>query len=277
MGKVLRCVALLLVCSWLGLAQSFRPEQLMVLVIGASAARPDPDETAVVQRLQQLRQQSNLRQLKMASMHFDRPKEAQFAQTVLGVRKTDLPCLVLVQLDKAQKVPVRSLYSMPRVTRQSLQQVDQLAAQWSATAGLAPSSGMPPLSTRTPGTQPGAGEPSRLNNDGSAMAMGQSLRVPNYSLQLQPDGNLVLCRASARGFTPIWSTDTAQSGASVLKLGPDGILRLTSSDGRTVWHSPNQGVYGTYYLLLQPDGNLVIYRVERQGVVGVWHTNTNER
>lgn len=263
------------------LALALRPEQMMILVIGPSADNPDADQVAVVDRLQALRQDPAWRQLQMGTMHFDRPREAEFARKVLGIQRHDLPCLVLVQLNE-KRVPARKLYALPRVTRRSLEQVDSMAQNWAARAGLA--------STANPGGNGSAGNPSlpvdpglrslpfRIANGSSFDGRG-GMRSPNnmFALSLQPDGNLVLYRTATRPYTPIWDSETSGSGATEVRLGPDGILRLLTPDGHLVWQSHHEGNYGRYYFQLQTDGNAVIYREDSSGTRPVWNTATFAR
>lgn len=241
-------------------AQTLRPEQMMVLLIGQSAANPTPDQDAVLARLKSLRQQPAFRQLKIGMMHFDRPAEAKFATQVLGVDSSQLPCLCLVQLDSKLKRPVKKLYAMPRITRAQLEQVEQMAQVWAQTASK---------------QFPQAGKDRILG--GQTLPLNGTLTSHNglYTLGLQSDGNLVITRRDSR--TPVWSSDTDNDGGNALTLGNDGILRLMAGDGRVVWQSQGGGVLASYYFQMQDDGNAVVYRQDAHGFSFIWATQTTIR
>lgn len=158
--NILILLLLLSAAAWA--APSVKPENMTVLVIGPSSDRIDPDEQQVVARLVELRRQFGLeKKLIMGTMHFDRPREAQLAKSVLGIQETDLVCLTLVQLDAKKKMPVRRLYSIPRVTRASLDQVERMVQTWASMGGVSTGS-MPglPIPTRSTGVwQPDPNRP----------------------------------------------------------------------------------------------------------------------
>jgi hypothetical protein len=97
---------------------------------------------------------------------------------------------------------------------------------------------------------------SRILPDGLTMYSGQSLITPDrrYSLNYQPDGNVVLYTATGN---PIWSTNTYQSSLGSLGLQSDGNLVLKNKDGSVIWSS-GTGNRGRSDLLMQQDGNLVL-------------------
>lgn len=282
--RVFRWICLFsLICSVSAWGQTLRPDQLMVLVVGASASQPDPDQQAVVARLQQLRQDPAWRNLQMGTMHFDRPREAAHAQNTLGVRREDLPALVLAQIDD-QQTPVRKLYAIPRVTRNTLDQVDAMAQQWSFRSGSSGASngGMPPNNFPPAHTPPVTPPPQGGRNtyqmaNGSSLGINNALSTPDrkFSLGLQPDGNLVLHRTDRQPYLPLWSSDTAGKGATSVTLGSDGILRMTDNRGNVVWQSHQNGNYGRYVFQIQQDGNAVIYRQDSVGTDPVWNTGTH--
>lgn len=243
----------------MALAQTLRPEQMMILLIGASTNNPTADQQAALARLKALRQQQAFRQLKIGTMHFDRPAEARFAAQVLGVDRSQLPCLCLVQLDSQLQRPVRKLYAIPRVTRQQLEQVEAMGRMWAQSAGALSS----PQTARN-----------RLV-PGQKLQVGGSLNSLNgeYSLALQSDGNLVLSRHG----NPLWGSETNGQGGVLLNMGPDGILRLTAPNGQVVWQTRSSGSPGNYFLEMQDDGNAVIYLQEPGRTVFVWSTETPRR
>ncbi|MBX3169953.1 MAG: hypothetical protein KF760_21290 [Candidatus Eremiobacteraeota bacterium] len=240
-------------------AQNLRPEQMMVLLIGSSTNHPTPDQQAALARLKALRQQQTFRQLKIGTMHFDRPAEARFATQVLGVDRSQLPCLCLVQLDSQLQRPVRKLYSIPRVTRQQLEQVEAMGRMWAQSAG---GLSLPPTARN------------RLL-PGQTLQVGGSVTSLNgqYVFALQGDGNLVLSRYG----NPLWSSQTNGQGGVLLSMGPDGILRLTAPNGQMVWQTRSSGSPGNYFFEMQDDGNAVIYLQEPGRTVFVWSTETPGR
>lgn len=90
--------------------------------------------------------------------------------------------------------------------------------------------------------------------------------LAHHALYLQPDGNLVL----SVNLKPVWSSNTAGSGATYFINQADGNMVLYSASGKPVWASNTNGS-GATSLQLQPDGNLVSYGTN--GVV--WASNTN--
>lgn len=240
-------------------AQNLRPEQMMILLIGASTNNPTPDQQAALARLKALRGQQAFRQLKIGTMHFDRPAEARFATQVLGVDRAQLPCLCLVQLDSKLQRPVRKLYAIPRVTRQQLEQVETMGRMWAQSAG---GMSLPPTARN------------RLT-PGQTLQIGGSVTSLNgqYTFALQGDGNLVLSRQG----NPLWGSQTNGQGGVLLSMGPDGILRLTAPNGQVVWQTRSSGSPGNYFFEMQDDGNAVIYLQEPGRTVFVWSTETPGR
>ena len=251
-----RVILIFLLTVSLGWAQNLRPEQMMVLLIGASVNKPTVDQQAVLARLKALRQQPAFRQLKIGTMHYDRPTEARFAAQVLGVDRSQLPCLCLVQLDNQLQRPVRKLYAMPRVTRQQLEQVEAMGRMWAQSAG---GLSLPQLArNRLIPRQP--------------LILGSSFSSLNgqYTFALQVDGNIVL----ARNGKAMWASETNGQGGNVLMLGTDGILRLNAPNGQVVWQTRSSGSPGNYFLEMQDDGNAVIYLQEPGRTVFIWSTET---
>lgn len=285
---------LFLALSLAGLAQQYRPEQLMILVIGARSDGSDPDQAAVVERLRELRGQPGLGELKMATMHFDRPREAEFAQKVLGIRPHDLPCLLLVQLDGALEVPTRKLYAIPRITRDSLRQAEGMTQYWTSVAsnlGGADAGGglfTPQVSevganlTQSPpsvNVRPSTASPRHQMVAGVPMQLDTYLESlnRNFLFYFQGDGNLVLYRVDRVPRVAVWSSRTERKDGQTLLLGGDGVLRLFDARDELIWKSSNEGLYARYYFQMQDDGNAVIYRQEGRRSVPVWATKTAGR
>jgi hypothetical protein len=88
-----------------------------------------------------------------------------------------------------------------------------------------------------------------------------------FNLVMQGDGNLVLYMGS----TPLWASNTVNSGAVKAIMQGDGNFVLHTSSGSPVWASNTPGNSGAR-LSLQNDGNLIVYSAS--GAV-LWATNTS--
>jgi subtilisin family serine protease len=107
---------------------------------------------------------------------------------------------------------------------------------------------------------------------GQAIVLGQKLTSPNgtYTLYLQEfDGNLVLYK---NGNQALWAIGSRPD--SWFTAQTDGNLVAYKSEGGAAWASNTSG-RGAGNLVLQDDGNLVLYRVSDHTVI--WATNTNGR
>ncbi len=276
-------------------APTYRPGQLMLLVIGRSASTPDPDQQALLERVQALRTAPGLNQLKVATMHFDRPREAAFARQVLGVTAKQLPAVCLVELDAPELRPVRTLYCWPSVTGARLAEVEKMADTWAQMANaplpmLTPQPppalvGGPPsqvpvnlASTPEASNRPTSESTERLSA-GVNFPVNSWVRSRNgrYGLLLQQSGNLVVYRLDRSPYQPLWNSATFNSGGVNLRLGNDGVLRLFDSANRNIWQAGEPGAFSHCYMLMQDDGNLVIYRENGNGVSVDWASNSNER
>lgn len=116
----------------------------------------------------------------------------------------------------------------------------------------------------------------------------------NTRLMMQPDGNLVLYTTSG---VPLWNSETQGNPGARLVLQQDGNLVIYSASNAPLWatytiHTPdllsyvnttlNEGYLhpmqaletadGKYRLILQPDGNLVLYK---NGNQPVWASGTD--
>lgn len=124
-----------------------------------------------------------------------------------------------------------------------------------------------------------------------AICTGSATVVPGSYLTLQGDGNLVLYPPG--GGAGEWSSGTAGSGGTDLRVQDDGNLVLYDAQGRAVWQTgtyqfrgtvlgggetldPGQFVLspdGAFELVMQADGNLVVYAA---GLVGaLWSSGTS--
>jgi hypothetical protein len=104
---------------------------------------------------------------------------------------------------------------------------------------------------------------------GQALPLGGKITSPNgvYRLVLQDfDGNLVLYK---NGTKALWAFGARFD--SYFKNQTDGNLVAYLSEGPAVWASNTAGK-GAGTLVLQDDGNLVLYRNSNRAVI--WATNT---
>jgi hypothetical protein len=103
-------------------------------------------------------------------------------------------------------------------------------------------------------------------NPGESLIKGSQIKSPNgrFHLDMQQDGNLVLYRTDDN--KPIWHTDTwarpfgSHSGGITAKMQKDGNFVVNSYEYASIWDSKTNG-RGENYIVLQDDGNLVIYSV----------------
>ncbi|MFG2038773.1 S8 family serine peptidase [Dactylosporangium sp. NPDC048998] len=106
-------------------------------------------------------------------------------------------------------------------------------------------------------------------DNGKALVLGGKITSPNgvYTLVLQDfDGNLVLYK---NGTKALWAFGMRQDSWFVNQ--PDGNMVAYKSEGGVAWASNTYGK-GAGTLVLQDDGNLVLYRNSDHGVI--WATNT---
>jgi hypothetical protein len=128
-----------------------------------------------------------------------------------------------------------------------------------------------------------------MQSDGNAVVSGPGRSLwssgtagagPGATLILQTDGNLVIYNASS---VAVWDSHTAGTN-ELLRLADTGVLEL-SSGGRSIWvGAPNvlragdalrsgESMYSAnlkYQLVMQPDGNLVVYGPTR----AIWASGT---
>jgi len=117
--------------------------------------------------------------------------------------------------------------------------------------------------------------------DGSSRWSSQTAGIRDVRLVMQGDGNLVLYSGS----TPVWSTNTWGHAGAHLQLGDTGVLDLIAANGGFLWSTGSQVVGGSslregesitspngqYRLVMQTDGNLVLYR---QDGTAIWSSRT---
>jgi hypothetical protein len=115
-----------------------------------------------------------------------------------------------------------------------------------------PDAQLPPDASPPDAGVPGGGGPVATGDDmrpGEILPVGVILRAPSSlyptELQLRADGNLVM----RSGSTTMWQSNTAGSGGTVLVMQYDGNLVLYRPDGTAVWASQTWGQPGAYLLL----------------------------
>jgi len=92
----------------------------------------------------------------------------------------------------------------------------------------------------------------------------------DYSLRMQPDGNLVIY---TKGTRATWATGTNKNGGWSARMDKSGALVVLNKAGKVVWTSGSKGPPGCW-LQMQSDGNLVIYT---QAHKSVWSSGTYSR
>jgi hypothetical protein len=137
--------------------------------------------------------------------------------------------------------------------------------QWNLVAGAIPA-GTPTASACSGGNPPPNCGTLTANQ---SLGSNQSLVSCDgrFNLIMQSDGNLVLYMGS----TPLWASNTVNSGATKAIIQGDGNFVLYTSAGSPVWASNTAGNSGAR-LTLQNDGNLIVYSAS--GAV-LWATNTS--
>lgn len=92
---------------------------------------------------------------------------------------------------------------------------------------------------------------------GEELAIGEHILSADAqsALVLQENGNLIYYS----GFRKVWSSNTPGQGAERLLMQPDGNLVLYSTNNTPLWYSGSGTTSGGATLKLQSDGNAVIY------------------
>jgi hypothetical protein len=106
------------------------------------------------------------------------------------------------------------------------------------------------------------------------LTSGQSMSSPSgdYQLIMQSDGNLVLYFDGSGQHTPIWATQTSGNSGDVAVLQSDGNLVVTSAAGAVLWSAGSSAPNPT--LVVQEDGNVVVYGTNSAGQYAAWATRT---
>ncbi|KAL0919711.1 hypothetical protein M5K25_011826 [Dendrobium thyrsiflorum] len=101
--------------------------------------------------------------------------------------------------------------------------------------------------------------------NGEVLGTEKFLSIGNYTFIMQKDCNLVLYE----NHDAIWDSNTPEMGNNCsLVLQSNGELQILSELGAPVWRTEIAGEYGKYALVLQPNGNVVVYGSP------IWSTGT---
>ena len=107
---------------------------------------------------------------------------------------------------------------------------------------------------------------------GDYLSPGESLVSDNgeYSLNFQHDGNLCIYYVKDGAHNAVWCTMTDGKGSAKAVLESTSNFVIYDEAGAEVWSSGSLGKAYNPALIMQNDGNLVIYATP-----AVWATGTN--
>ena len=77
-------------------------------------------------------------------------------------------------------------------------------------------------------------------------------------------------------YQPMWNSITNGRGGVNLRLSNDGVLRMFGSASQPIWEAGEPSSFSHCVLLMQDDGNLVIYRENGNGSFVAWASNSNQ-
>lgn len=111
-------------------------------------------------------------------------------------------------------------------------------------------------------------------HSGEVLHSDQSISSANkeYTLRLQSDSNLMLIKNSDK--RELWKSDSHGRPVGVCRLH-EGKLVIYEQDGNQMWASdisPDSGINSE--LVVQDDGNLVIYQLQPPDRIPIWSSNT---
>ncbi|PKU64227.1 Mannose-specific lectin 1 [Dendrobium catenatum] len=110
--------------------------------------------------------------------------------------------------------------------------------------------------------------PGNVLRSGEELSIGKSLSIGNYTLTMRKDCNLVLYEND----DSIWESNTSEMGRICsLVLQSNGELQILSELAPLVWKTETGTGNGNYALVLQPNGNVVIYGSP------IWSTGTHTK
>lgn len=125
-----------------------------------------------------------------------------------------------------------------------------------APAQAATSTSASPTVATAPAPQAGAFAQGRIAGGGTRFSAGQRLAVNQYRFIFQSDGNAVVY-GNGRALWAIRTHGLAKGGRMIMQ--GDGNLVIYSKTGRPIWSSRTHGIAAGGRLVLQSDGHLVIY------------------
>ncbi|MGR6035351.1 MAG: hypothetical protein ACU4EQ_03345 [Candidatus Nitrosoglobus sp.] len=98
-----------------------------------------------------------------------------------------------------------------------------------------------------------------------------------YQLILQDDSNLVLYK-NRNSNSALWASGTYNSNGCCVIMQPDGNLVIYDHNWQPIWASNTSGNNGSW-LIVQDDGNAVIYKHGQSSPNGaaIWASNTGGR
>jgi len=139
---------------------------------------------------------------------------------------------------------------------------------------VGPSSTPPPKATALPPSETPL--PPELLQSTGVLQIGHELLSTSerFSFEFRSDGDLVVWDNIFR--KSIWSSNTRGTQADHLVMQDDGNLNLFAKAELPVWSSKTNSTQGDYFLAMQDDGNLVIYRGKSGSgsAVPIWATNS---
>ena len=112
-------------------------------------------------------------------------------------------------------------------------------------------------------------------SDHQTLKQGEFLASKNgsFKLLMQKDGNLVIYDMYKK---PIWSTHTNHKGGVRLLMRDDGILTIYKKNNSHAWSSSKKKRKGgKHTLVMQDDGNLVIYHHYKNETKAIWSSKTS--
>ena len=122
---------------------------------------------------------------------------------------------------------------------------------------------------------PVSADAENILDPGERLNRGEGLVSDNgrYRLILQNDGNLVLYKNRR---TALWSSRTDGLSAQYCEMQKDGNLVIYNYADKPIWASQTNDTKNVNsILILQDDGNLVIYRADE--TTPTWASGTNEK
>ena len=182
-------------------------------------------------------------------------------------KTTQSGCDSVVDLDAATRNPASPLQFLPAYDAGDFvhpNDAGMVAIANSVNLGLFTTNGVPPF------TAPDSARcGTLLANQGFGRNQPLTSCDGRFQAWLQGDGNFVIYQ----GPDALGATNTGGTDARFATLLADGSFALFSDHGKIVWQTQTQGRQGGV-LLLQNDGNLVLYSSDTPDAQPVWSSNT---